>query len=272
MQLRPQVFSTPMDAPLVPAFPVAYRDVTILSACYRTESAAISRLVPPPLRVHGDVVMIHCYDMPDVDHFGHVHECNIMVGVVLDDDSQGSTGGYTTRLLNDSDGAMAFGREVHGQPKKLGEVSVEVRGDLLVGTVRRNGIDIVTVTTPYKAERAGIEGLSAHFDFARNINLKIIPQIDGSPALAQLTERRLGGIRVHESWVAPCSLELRPNVQAPVWRLPVVEPLDAYFWRADFELRPGAVLHDYLSAGDPGGGGDTEQPGNEAAGEPPPEV
>jgi acetoacetate decarboxylase len=265
VKLTPDVFSTPIDAPLVPAFPVGYRDVTILSACYRTDPAAIAHLVPEPLQVHGDVVMVHCYDMPDVDHFGHVHECNVMVGVVLDG-APGSTAGYTTLLVNDSDGAMALGREVHGQPKKLGEVSLEVRGDLVVGTLRRNGIDVVTVTTPYKTRRAGIEGLSAHFDFARNVNLKIVPGIDGSLALAQLTERRLGGVRVHESWVAPCSVELRPNLQAPVWRLPVIEPLDAYWWRADFELRPGSVLHDYLAAGatGPGGGGGQPAPGKPA--------
>ena len=54
---------------------------------------------------------------------------------------------------------------------------------------------------------------------------------------------------MHECWTAPCSVELRPNAQAPVWRLPVLEPLNGFFWRADFTLVPGRVLHDYLAEG-----------------------
>jgi hypothetical protein len=41
---------------------------------------------------------------------------------------------------------LAHGREVHGQPKKIGEPLLEIRGDLMVGIVRRNGIDVLTGT------------------------------------------------------------------------------------------------------------------------------
>jgi acetoacetate decarboxylase len=41
-------------------------------------------------------------------------------------------------------------------------------------------------------------------------------------------------------------VELRKNVQAPVFRLPVVEDLRGFYWRADFDLVGGHVLHDYL--------------------------
>ena len=39
----------------------------------------------------------------------------------------------------------------------------------------------------------------------------------------------------------------RPNAQAPVFRLPVVEPLETFYWRADFTLVTGEILHDYLA-------------------------
>ena len=44
--------------------------------------------------------------------------------------------------------------EVHGQPKKLARVNLELRGDLLVATVERNGIEVLTATLPYKVRRA----------------------------------------------------------------------------------------------------------------------
>ena len=49
----------PWDSPLVPPFPIRFRDTEILTVCYRTHPAAIDRLLPPPLERMGDVVMIH---------------------------------------------------------------------------------------------------------------------------------------------------------------------------------------------------------------------
>src|SRR5271166_1348940 len=76
-------FSFPWDAPLVPPFPFQFRDVSILTACWRTEPAAIARLLPPPLEPTGEVVLAHIYQMPDTDFVGSAHECNVMVGVRL---------------------------------------------------------------------------------------------------------------------------------------------------------------------------------------------
>ncbi|HEX5923167.1 MAG TPA: acetoacetate decarboxylase [Baekduia sp.] len=236
-------YSSPMDAPLVPAFPVGYRDVSVVSACYRSSPEAIAALVPEPVEVLGDVVMVHVYAMPDTDHFGAVCECNVMVGARVG----GVEGGYTTALYIDSDAGLALGREVHGQPKKLAAPSLEHRGDLTVASVERNGIDILTITTPYKQRRAELSELGEHFAFAENLNLKVVPGIDGTPGIAQITARRLADLVVHECWKAPATVELRPNAQAPVWRLPVLEPLEAFFWRADFTLVPGRVVHDYLT-------------------------
>ena len=44
----------------------------------------------------------------------------------------------------------------------------------------------------------------------------------------------------------PCSVELRANVQAPVFLLPIEELGPGYFWRASFTLVPGETVHDYL--------------------------
>jgi acetoacetate decarboxylase len=54
---------------------------------------------------------------------------------------------------------------------------------------------------------------------------------------------------VHEAWEGPCTVELRGNAQLPVARLPVLEPLLGIYWRADFTLVPGEIIHDYLEGG-----------------------
>ncbi|MFL5961414.1 MAG: acetoacetate decarboxylase [Gaiellaceae bacterium] len=239
-------FSMPWDAPLVPAFPFSFRDVSILTLCWRTDEAAIARVLPAPLEPIGDVVVAHVYRMPDTDFVGEAHECNVMVGARYSGGDEIVEGGYSVGLYLDSDVGVAHGREVHGQPKKLASLRLETRGDLIVAEVERNGITILTGALPYKQQVAAPEEMRRHFDFRNNINYKVIPHVDGSPAIRQLTSRRLAELEVSECWVGPCTVELRPNPQAPVWRLPVVEPLEGFFWRTNFTLVGGTVLHDYL--------------------------
>ena len=198
-------FTFPWDAPLFPPFPMQFRDASILTVCYRTDPAAIERLLPPPLDRVGDVVVAHIYRMPDVDFAGCVHECNVMVGARLVAGGESVTGGYSVGLYLDSDAGVAHGREVHGQPKKLAKLVLETRGDLIVGEVERNGITILTATTPFKQQRAAPAEMRRHFDFAENINYKVIPHIDGTPAIRQLTSRRLQDLDVSECWVGPCT-------------------------------------------------------------------
>ena len=237
-------FSTPLDAPMVPPFPFTFRNAEILTLTYRTDPAAIRALLPEPLVSTGDTVMIHVYKMTDTDWLGPYHEVNVMVGAEL---PGRATGAYSPYLFLSSDIGVAHGRELHGQPKKLGNPKLEFRGDLIVGSLERNGIDVLTGTMPYKQTKAAITDLSAIFPFATNLNLKAIDHINGTPAIRQLTSRQLADVEVTECWRGPCTVELRPNAQAPLHRLPVLEMLDGFYWKATFTLVPGVILHDYLT-------------------------
>jgi acetoacetate decarboxylase len=234
-------------APLVPAFPIRFREVSILSAFYRTDARAIEALVPAPLTPIGDVVVIHVYRMGDVEGMGALGECNVMVGVQLDREGVVVQGGFSVAQFVTSDVALAHGREVHGQPKKLARVTLEARDDLWVGQVERNGIEVITVTLPYKTASSGWDWMRRYFDFTLNINHKVIKHIDGRDAVRELTARRLEDLALDDCWGGECTVELRPNARAPAWRLPVLEPLDGFFWTTEFTLVGGERLHDYLA-------------------------
>lgn len=242
--IRKGGFSTPWDAPMVPPFPLEFRNAEILTVYWRTDPEAMALLLPPPLEPVGDVACVHIYRMNDTDWIGPYSEANVMFAARLGD----RVGAYSPYLVLSSDIGVAHGREVHGQPKKLGQPSIEFRGDLIVGNVERNGIDVITATLAYKQHRITTDELKPYFDFATNINLKAVDHIDGRPAIRQLTSRRLENVRVHEAWAGLATIELRPNAQLPVFRLPVVEPLEGIFWRADFTLVAGEIIHDYLEA------------------------
>ncbi len=243
-EIRQGGFATPWGAPSAPPFPFSFRNAEILTLAWRTDTAAIEALLPPPLVATGDVVLAHIYKMNDADWLGAYGEANVMVGAHLPETEH--NGSYSPFLFLSSDGGVIQGREVHGQPKKLGEPKLEARGDLFVGTIARNGIDVLTGTLAYKQRRDTLDSLSALMRFATNINLKAVDHIDGRPAIRQLTSRKLANVTVHECWSGPCSVELRPNMQAPVFRLPVREMLKGFYWRADFTLVPGSIIHDYL--------------------------
>ncbi len=241
--IRKGGFSTPWDAPMIPPFPFRFRNVEILTAYWRTDPEAMQFLAPPPLLATGDVACVHIYRMNDTEWLGPYGEANVMFGCELPGKAHGA---YSPYLALSSDIGVAHGREIHGQPKKLALPTLELRGDLIVGTVARNGIDVITATMAYKQRACDPAQMKPWFDFTTNINLKAVDHINAAPAIRQLTSRKLADVSVHECWEGPCTVELRPNAQLPVFRLPVLEPLQGFYWKADFTLVPGEIIHDYM--------------------------
>lgn len=240
-----RTFSTPLDNPLVPKFPIRFRNTEILTVLYRTNPENIRSLLPEPLESLNDTVIVHVYRMNDAEWFGRYCESAVQVMVRLKETDV--CGAYSPYLYLGNDGAIAAGREIYGQPKKSGTPSIEFADDLIIGKVQRNGIDILTGTMAYKQRKATLEELTATMPFTRNINLKVIPNIDGTPAIHQLTSRTFEDLVVHECWRGSATMELRPNAQAPVYKLPVVEMAEGFYWVCDFTLPTGEILYDYLN-------------------------
>jgi acetoacetate decarboxylase len=246
------VRGTPYRAPLVPELPIRLRDTEIVTIVYRTDRAASDALVPEPLEVTGDLAVVHVYWMHDAEWFGVYGESAWQIPVSLPD---GTPAVYSPFLFLGSDGAVAAGRELYGQPKKAGEVSLEPRGDLVVGVVQRNGIDIATATIVYKQRRAEPDALDALVPGAStNVNLRLLPDGDGDgdsdsdgdgDPRRELVTRDFVDVVVGEAWTGPATLELRPNAQAPVYLLPVREVVLGLHRRLDLSLGPARVVHRY---------------------------
>jgi acetoacetate decarboxylase len=136
-------YSTPLDSPLSGPPPARFGDGEVLTVQYRSDPAAIRRLLPEPLQPVNDTVMVQVARWGDVPGLGRdTFEANVMVAARLGD----LTGCYSPYFWVTSDRAMVGGREFHGQPKRIGQVSLEHRGDLVVGTLANNGIDFFTGT------------------------------------------------------------------------------------------------------------------------------
>jgi acetoacetate decarboxylase len=228
--------------PLVPTLPLRMRDTEILTVAYRTTPEAVARFLPPELEPLAPRAIVHLYRMHDAEWFGRYGES--AVHIPARHVASGTTGAYSPLLFVEGDGPVAAGREIYGQPKKSGEIELRPVGDLLVGRLRRNGITVITATMPYKQQPADLDELDA-LGFRTNINVKVVPAVDGSGnAVHELAAREFEDVAVHELWRGPGTVELRPNAQAPVHLLPVLEVEIAFHWRVDFTLTHGRVLED----------------------------
>ena len=174
-----------------------------------------------------------------------------MIGVRLDTPSGPLHRSYSPCFFLDNDRAIAIGREVQGQPKRASPVGLEIRGDLVVGTVTATGIDVLTGTLPYKEREASLGGLRSARGHGHEHHLKTIPNLDGMIRARQLVARELANVRVPECWSGPGTVELRPNAAMPLYPLPVLEYLEGYYWRAEFDLVAGRVIYDYPQTAEP---------------------
>jgi len=216
------------------------RDAEVLTVAYRSTTDAVARFVPEELEPAGNRVLLHFYRIHDAGPFAAYGE--LQVHIPVHHPATGTSGAFSPFMYLESDGATASGREIFGQPKKIATITLAPDGDLLVGRLWRNGIDVVTATMALRQQPSSLETLQ-ELGFGTNINLKVIPSVDGSgPAVRELTARDFEDMHVHEVWEGFGTVELRPNAQAPVFLLPVVEVERAFYWRADFTAVWGRVL------------------------------
>ncbi len=239
------IASTPFGAPLVPSLPIRLRRTEILTIVYRTSASAAESLLPEPLRLASDLCLLHVYHMHDAEWFGVYCESAWQIPVLLPDDTEAV---YSPFLVLGSDGAVAAGREAYGQPKKSGQVRLGPSGDLLLGVVERNGIDVATATMCWKQRAAtGSELTSLVPGADLNVNLRVRQEEEGLVS-RELVTRRFADVVEHEAWTGPGTLELRPNAQLPVYLLAVQEIVLGLHRVVDLTLAPGRVIHRYGAA------------------------
>ena len=77
------------------------------------------------------------------------------------------------------------------------------------------------------------------------INLKLIPGVEGHPQICRLVAYNLTDITVRGSWLGPGRLRLVPHVHAPVGDFPVRKIIGAHHFVADVTLPYGRVLYNY---------------------------
>lgn len=241
-EIRQHAFAVPLTNPAYPPGPYRFNNREYLTITYRSDLDVLRRLIPEPLEPDGDgLVNFEFMRMPDSTGFGHYCEAGQVLPVRFGD----QRGGYQHAMYVNDLAPIAGGRELWGFPKKMGEPSLDVIKDTLVGTVGYNGIGVAIGTMGYKHKILEADDVRDSLAGPKFL-LKIIPHVDATPRICELVRYRQSDLNIKGAWSGPGALELFAHALAPVSELPVREVVSTVHMLADLTLDLGEVVHDYL--------------------------
>jgi acetoacetate decarboxylase len=234
-------FAMPLTSPSFPRGPYRFIDREYLVITYRTDPAALTRVVPEPLKVAAPEVRFQFIRMPDSSGFGEYRGAGQVIPVTYD----GKPGSYVHSLFLDAESPLAGGREIWGFPEKLANISCKVETDTLLGTLDYGRIRLATGTMGYKYQTRDEAGMKRNLAEA-NYLLKIVPHVDCTPRIVELVRYHFEDVVLKGAWTGPAGLQLARHALAPLSELPVEEIVSAVHFVADLTLGLGTVVHDYL--------------------------
>ncbi len=111
-----------------------------LLAIYETDPELVAAVLPQPLEPTEPHVRVNYaqVDMPDGSP--------LSAGTIAVKCRHGETeGSYDLLMIMNTESAVVGGRETFGEPKKVGEASITLNGDEIVGVMSRRGVDLAEV-------------------------------------------------------------------------------------------------------------------------------
>jgi acetoacetate decarboxylase len=207
---------------------------------FRSHSKNLSALIPDHTKPDPEGL---CYsfvlDVPFSTGLGPFKESGTSVGVVF----KGKKYFFDLDLYVTSDIPMICGREIWGAPKLLADISIDSKGGVDTGTVKRGAEEILKLS--FKNERnAKQEEMPAP---RPEMKLKVIPHADRSGhAIKQLVAFEPSDFELVELATGRGSVSFGRSILSQAWRLEPAEIIAAFSMVSNSSERYGKVLHDYL--------------------------
>lgn len=244
--------SMPIASPSYPKGPYRFIDREYFNIVYESDPQCIREALPEPLEPdRSNTVIYEFISMPDSSGFGSYKESGLVIPSIYN----GEEVNFIAQMYLDCEPPIAAGREIWGFPKKHAHPSLGIVHDTLTGTLEYAGQQIAMGSMGYKHENlvyksGNVENMTINEINKKisktQVNLKLIPHVDGSLAIAQLVACNMSEIIIKGAWKGPARLHLVPHVNAPVADLPVKRVLDGMHFIVDATLPYGRVLYDYL--------------------------
>ena len=234
----------PLQSPTFPRGPYRFFNRQYMVITYKTDPALIRAALPEPLEPAGDEVAVQWIDLPDGEGFG----AYAAAAQVIPCKFKGETCNFLSQMYVDNTPPLAGGREIWGLPMKYGKAVLKVNADTLTGTLHYASQLIATGTMTYKHDAFKLDHAKQKEHVSRTqITLKLIPDIDGTPAIAELVAVKFENIVIKGAWSGGARLDLISAVNCPLADLPVKSITGAMHMVTDMTLPYGKVIHDYLA-------------------------
>src|SRR5579864_994106 len=193
--------SMPLAGPSYPAGPYRFVDREYMIITYESDPDAIRAQLPEPLEmIEQPLVHYEWIKMPDSSGFGSYTESGLVIPCIF----QGEEVNFVSQMYLDDDPPIAAGREIWGFPKKYAHPKLEIVKDTLTGTLEYAGQLVAMGTMGYKHESmAGNGDLTRATLSKTQVNLKMIPGVDGHLEVCQLVAINLIDIVPKGSWMGP---------------------------------------------------------------------
>jgi acetoacetate decarboxylase len=243
--------SMPIASPTYPRGPYRFINREYFITTYESDPDAIRQALPEPLEPDGsNTVLYEFVSLPDSSGFGTYTQTGIVIPCLY----KGEAFHHVSQMYLDCEPPISGGREVWGFPQKFAKAKFHVIHDTLTGKLEYSGQTVAIATMGYKHENLIIptntgmddaQAIEKKLAMTR-VNLKLIPHVDGSMAIAQLVAYNMTDIRVKGAWAGPARLQLHAHVNAPVADLPVKKVRGGAHFIVDITLPYGRMLYDYL--------------------------
>jgi len=226
-----QLPSMPASGPSYPAGPYRFIHREFMVITYETDPDIIRDQLPEPLEpVDAPLVHYEWIKMPDSSGFGDYTESAWCCPAGFAAKKRISS----CRCISTTTRRFPPAARSGGFPKKYAHPKLEIVKDTLTGTLEYAGQLVAMGTMGYKHEAMAGNGERTTAILSKTqINLKIIPGVDGHPEICQLVAYNLTDIAVKGSWLGPGRLHLVPHVNAPVADFPVRKIIGAHHFVAD---------------------------------------
>ncbi|MBS1882221.1 MAG: acetoacetate decarboxylase family protein [Actinobacteria bacterium] len=203
-----------------------------LNVEFTTTPEALARLLPPPLEPTDRPTAVVGIGRWRSDAVGPYSGGSIYLA-----SRHGETKGlYALSMWMDTEPAVLYGREVFGEPKKFGVVTLDRRQDRVTATVVRHDTTIVEIHATLGEDRGPSQATGRAFNFrsrpaADGIGLAGDPELTEATFEASASAERIGA----------AELTLRGTAHDPLEELPIVSVGQASYTAVELIARCQAV-------------------------------
>lgn len=246
--------SIPFDAPLYDfnrERGIEYRNCEAILAVFSADEDVVN-LLPEGLELYTDppqgAVWLARYCNSTLGSYDEVISC------IIAKDINGKMGYYIPYIYVTNDAALAAGREWAGAPKKLADITLEKKLDLIQATLERpSGKRLMTVTFK-PVERAVGDLVDVYLPYPTPLlSVRHIPWVkEKSDGLTQLISWH-AELDFHKDpkgermiWTGPASITYdSPSMLDPVHKIKIEEILAALYVQFDMKLNVDEVQKEY---------------------------